>query len=103
MESRKAGGQMTHVCTYPDCVENDDKVCPSWLRDECDPTKGSVPTPCHVSPEVEAALLFVLWHHQGSSSPVGQPIRRILGIGEYAQLTQTQLIKAKEVRGKLGL
>lgn len=41
------------------------------------------------------ALLWVLWHHQGGSSPVGQPIRRALGIGQFDHLTLTQVLRAK--------
>lgn len=45
--------------------------------------------------EVRAALLFALWHHQGASSPVGQPIRAMLGIGEHDHLDQEQLTAAR--------
>ena len=41
------------------------------------------------------ALLWVLWHHQGGSSPVGQPIRRALGIGQFDHLTAAQVLRAK--------
>lgn len=41
------------------------------------------------------ALLWVLWHHQGGSSPVGQPIRRALGIGRFEHLTAEQVLRAK--------
>lgn len=42
-----------------------------------------------------AALLWVLWHHQGGSSPVGQPIRFALGMGQFDRLTPEQLAQAK--------
>lgn len=42
-----------------------------------------------------AMLLNVLWHHQGGSSAVGQPIRALLGIGEHDQLTDEQVAEAK--------
>jgi hypothetical protein len=48
-----------------------------------------------VSDEVKSALLFVLWHHQGGSSKIGQPIRQMLGIGQHDHLTPEQLEKAK--------
>lgn len=48
-----------------------------------------------LKPEVRAALLFALWHHQGSGSPVGQPIRAMLGIGEHDHLDQEQLTAAR--------
>lgn len=43
-----------------------------------------------------AALLWVLWHHQGASSPVGQPIRLALGMGPYDRLTELDVVAAKE-------
>lgn len=46
-------------------------------------------------PAYRAALLWVLWHHQGGSSPVGQPIRKVLGIERAAHLTPEQLKEAK--------
>lgn len=36
-----------------------------------------------IKPEVRDALLFALRHHQGANSPVGQPIRAMLGIGQF--------------------
>ena len=49
--------------------------------------------------EVEAlrgAVLWVLWHHQGGSSPVGQPIRRALGIGAHDRLSDGQVQAAMQ-------
>lgn len=40
-------------------------------------------------------LLWALYHHQGSGSEVGQPIRAALGIGQYARLTPDQIREAK--------
>jgi hypothetical protein len=52
-----------------------------------------------MSPEftdtARAALLWVLWHHQGGSSPVGQPIRFALGMGQHDHLSPTQLAEAR--------
>lgn len=45
--------------------------------------------------DVRAALLFALWHHQGGSSPVGQPIREILGIGRFDRLSDADIDAAK--------
>lgn len=42
-----------------------------------------------------AALLWVLWHHQGASSNVGQPIRFALGMGAHDRLTEHQVREAK--------
>jgi hypothetical protein len=43
-----------------------------------------------------AALLWVLYHHQGGSSKVGQPIRFALGMGEYEHLSAQQIAEAKK-------
>lgn len=40
-------------------------------------------------------LIWLLWHHQGGSSPVGQPIRKALGIGTHDRLTDEQLAIAQ--------
>lgn len=42
-----------------------------------------------------AALLWVLWHHQGGSSPVGQPIRYALGMGAHEPLSEHQVQEAR--------
>lgn len=42
-----------------------------------------------------AALLWVLWHHQGGSSPTGQAVRFALGIGQFDRLTTDQVAQAK--------
>ena len=54
------------------------------------------------SDSARAALLWVLWHHQGGSSPVGQPIRFALGMGRHEHLSDWQVAEAKrwgELRG----
>ncbi len=43
----------------------------------------------------DGLLLWALYHHQGGSSPVGQPIRKILGIGQHDHLTPGQIALAK--------
>lgn len=48
-----------------------------------------------------AMLLNVLWHHQGGSSQVGQPIRRLLGIKPHARLNDEELAEAKWIDGLL--
>lgn len=45
--------------------------------------------------QMEAALLWTLYHHQGGSSHIGQPIRKLLGIGQHDRLTGEQLAQAK--------
>lgn len=42
-----------------------------------------------------AALLWVLWHHQGGSSPTGQAIRFALGMGQFDRLRPDQVAQAK--------
>lgn len=55
--------------------------------------------PVEMSPEftdtARAALLWVLWHHQGASSKVGQPIRFALGMGQHEHLNHHQVTEAK--------
>lgn len=41
--------------------------------------------------ERDALLLWALYHHQGGKSDVGQPIRRLLGIGQHDDLTDEQI------------
>lgn len=56
------------------------------------------------SDSARAALLWVLWHHQGGSSPVGQPIRFALGMGRHEHLSDWQVAEAKrwgELRGEV--
>jgi hypothetical protein len=52
-----------------------------------------------LSPEftdtARAALLWVLWHHQGGNSQVGQPIRFALGMGQHDDLNDHQIREAK--------
>lgn len=50
--------------------------------------------------QMESALLWALYHTQGGSSPVGQPIRRLLGIGQHDRLTDEQLALAKAFGGQ---
>lgn len=45
--------------------------------------------------QLESAALWSLWHHQGASSIVGQPIRKLLGMGQHERLTDAQLAQAK--------
>ena len=40
---------------------------------------------------LRGCLLWLLWHHQGASSPTGQPIRRALGIDQHAPMTEAQI------------
>ncbi|MBU9318964.1 Lar family restriction alleviation protein, partial [Burkholderia multivorans] len=57
-----------------------------------------------LSPEftdsARAALLWVLYHHQGGSSPVGQPIRFALGMGAHEALKPSQVAAALRIAKK---
>jgi len=63
------------------------------------PTSPAEQQPVEMSPEftdtARAALLWVLWHHQGANSPVGQPIRFALGMGRDDHLMPHQIAEAK--------
>lgn len=54
-----------------------------------------------ISKDVQDALLFALWHHQGGSSPVGQPIRAMLGIGQHDHMAPEHYAGAKRVHEAL--
>ncbi len=45
--------------------------------------------------QMESALLWTLYHHQGGSSHIGQPIRKLLGIGQHDRLSDQQIADAK--------
>jgi hypothetical protein len=57
------------------------------------------PAPVEMSPEFtdtsRAALAWVLWHHQGGSSPIGQAMRFALGIGSTDRMSESQVAEAK--------
>lgn len=64
----------------------------------------SAPTVDHAAPiemaaeftdTSRAALLWVLWHHQGGSSPVGQPLRFALGMGAHEPMNEHQVNEAR--------
>ncbi len=42
-----------------------------------------------------AALMWVLWHHQGGSSQTGQAVRFALGMGQFDRMTADQVAQAK--------
>ena len=68
---------------------------------EPSPDREQVGEAAGLSYQSRALLLNVLWHHQGGSSTVGQPIRTMLGIGQYDHLTEEQLSEAKRIEGML--
>ena len=73
--------------------------CRTKLADAWNRRAHLAAPPQEMSPDftdtARAALLWVLWHHQGGSSPVGQPIRFALGIGQYDRMNEHQLYEAK--------
>ena len=52
--------------------------------------------------KLESLLLWALYHHQGGSSKVGQPIRRMLGIEQHAHLAPEQIDRAYRAACKAG-
>lgn len=46
--------------------------------------------------QIRRLLTWVLYHHQGAKSPIGQATRKILGIGEFEHLTDEQILDAKK-------
>ncbi|MPS35040.1 MAG: hypothetical protein E2593_07065 [Stenotrophomonas sp.] len=76
-------------------------TCPSGdgsLRWPC-PKHPPAAAPAEMSPEftdtARAAIAWVLWHHQGASSPVGQPLRFALGMGADEPLPDWRIAEAK--------
>ena len=73
----------------------------SQPRQEVEPTPPPAPvtTGCGSTSKAvgfaAAPLLWVLWHHLGASSPVGQPIRRYLGMGQHDRMTPEEVVAAK--------
>jgi hypothetical protein len=70
-------------------VDGDDDDTPKPIDGEADHAAPQQPA----APEIEqlrAMLLWSLYNHQGASSKVGQPIRKLLGIGQYDDLTMEQ-------------
>ena len=45
--------------------------------------------------KMEDALLWTLYHHQGGSGHIGQPIRKLLDIGQFDHMTSEQIKNAK--------
>jgi hypothetical protein len=48
-----------------------------------------------------ALLVWALYHHQGGSSEVGQPIRKALGLGPHDRIGEEMLVGAKRVVAEL--
>ncbi|MCD7096900.1 hypothetical protein [Stenotrophomonas sp. MMGLT7] len=79
---------------------------PSWMFPEDGDQDGKQEVPAIVeqsamSRHTRAMLLNIIWHHQGSGSTVGQPLRAMLGIGKHDRLSDEQLAEAKWIEGLL--
>ena len=61
---------------------------------------SSVPPVTH-DPSNAAPLLWLLWKHLGSQSPVGQPIREYLGMGQFDRMSEAQIEAARGYRDSL--
>lgn len=64
-------------------AHQDNKTKPAMQRD-CEQAADELE-------RLSGCLLWLLWHHQGASSPTGQPIRRALGIDQHAPMTEAQI------------
>jgi hypothetical protein len=51
--------------------------------------------------DVHDALCFALWHHQGGSSTIGQPIRKMLDLGPHDHMDKDEIAGAKRVQSAL--
>lgn len=49
-----------------------------------------------------AAIAWVLYHHQGGSSPIGQPLRFALGMGAHERLPDWRIAEAKRWAERCG-
>lgn len=96
-------GYMESALDWVRDVDNCDAV--DWLIDNHAAIRAAlaarqpVGEPVEMSPEftdtARAAIAWVLWHHQGGSSPVGQPLRFALGMGQHDRMTDYQIAEAK--------
>jgi len=71
---------------------NEEQVSEGYLSGRYQPLFFSAPVRTH---QLEDVLLWALWHHQGGSSHIGQPIRAVLGIGQHEPMTPRQIERGK--------
>lgn len=64
--------------------------------------KNNAAPACPAEHMHKGMLLWILYHHQGAKSPIGQPIRRVLGIEPHAALTTEQVRYAATVARMAG-
>jgi len=74
------GGDSATVAQASDLIRRQASPAPSVTHD----------------PSNTAPLLWLLWNHLGSQSPVGQPIRECLGMGQFDHMTEEQVEAAKQ-------
>ena len=74
---------------------NNVEVTPLYLAAPPAQPANSIEMSPEFTDTARSALLWVLWHHQGGSSKVGQPIRFALGMGEHEHLSDHQVREAK--------
>lgn len=84
-----------------------DGVQIAWEAVQAFAARQPVGEPVEMSPEftdtARAAIAWVLWHHQGGSSPVGQPLRFSLGMGQHDRMTDHQIAEAKRFAAWAGV
>lgn len=91
------------LCEYTDYPEEGATLlveCQTTSPDQFRDAAEMVP---EFSDSARAALLWVLWHHQGGSSHIGQPIRFALGMGQHEHLNDWQVAEAKRWGASCGL
>jgi len=68
------------------------------MRDAEELQENNAMTDAYVD-QMRGLLLWALYHHQGGSSTIGQPIRKLLGIGEHDPMTRQQVERAQIAGG----
>jgi hypothetical protein len=70
-----------------------------WSAWQAARAASPVPAPVEMTAEFtdtsRAALAWVLWHHQGASSEIGQAMRFALGMGRTDRMSERQVAEAK--------
>ena len=83
---------MTNAPNEPAVLGTVDERIRRWLDGEVEQTSSVLLRESAAEIErLRGCLLWLLWGHQGGSSPVGQPIRRALGIDAHASMTPEQI------------
>lgn len=93
--------KMARACTTPAGQADDyvDLAAYSALAGECPKGTSRVDrTPLdRVSDDDRAVMLWLLWHHQGASSPIGLAIRQLLGMSVEADLNDHHIAEARRI------